>query len=314
MEIEGLIFLITVGLLYAVSIWIVSVKGNNEFMAGHSVSESHPLVRVENWHYIPSILASLLVVGWYVFIKNPYEPISVLTPSIATSGWLLTIGAAYLVFMPFGLAYGSLMLSVRVKPESKWISVVVNILLIVSLALQAVLLFHVYSLWFFWIPMTLTSVLLMVLREIFPMIFYTPRNHNAISSSSIPITHSSSSRRAPSMSSSYPQVRRSSASQSSSSSDSEADESDMLARQAKADEYYYQYQQYQDQAQRLLSEAESYDRSAEDNEYWAREANNSFKASEARNDRNRASRLRNEAQRAQREADRYYGLYQQCRR
>ena len=76
----------------------------------------------------------------------------------------------------------------------------------------------------------------------------------------------------------------------------------------------YRYQQYRDEAERLMSEAESYDRSADDNEYWAREANDSFKESEARRDRERANRLRYQGREAERKADRCYSLYQQYRR
>lgn len=308
MEIYGLIFLITVGLTYAVSVRIESVQWYKEVIQGHGFGKNTPQANIENWYYIPSILGSIVVVLWYWLMKDPYEPIRILIPSYAEAGWLWSIGGAYLVCIPFGLTMGSIALLARVRPESKWMTWVEFVMSYLSWILQVIILFHVYNPWVIWIPMMFTMPLTWIIEKRIPRGFYR-NQYNTVTPSSASAPRRSSTPRPP-YASPYPRDRRHSSPDSSSSS---ASDLEAAVRAQRREEYYYQYQLYQDQAQKLLSDAESYDRTADDNEYWAKEFNDSFKASEARHDRNRASRLRYEAQRAQREADRYYNLYQQNR-
>ena len=289
---------------------IESVQWYKEVIRGHGFGNNTPQANIENWYYIPSILGSLFVVFWYWLMKDPYEPIRILIPSNAEAGWLWSIGGAYLVCIPFGLTMGSIGLLARVRPESKWMTWVEFVMSYLSLILQGIILFHVYNPWVIWIPMMFTMPMTWIFEKSIPRGYYR-NQYNTVTTSSASAPRSSYAPRA-SYDSSYTQDRRHSSVASSSSSSSSFDH-EAAARAQRREEYYDRYQQYRDEAERLMSEAESYDRSADDNEYWARESNDSFKASEARNDRNRASRLRNDAQRAQREADRYYSLYQQNR-
>ncbi len=63
MEIYGLIFLIVVGVLYGVSIRIVSVQGYDEMLLGHSFGDT-PQAYIPNIYSLPSILAGIIVVVW----------------------------------------------------------------------------------------------------------------------------------------------------------------------------------------------------------------------------------------------------------
>ncbi len=308
METYALIFLIVVGVLYAVSIRIVTVQRYKEIEEWYGFGGVYPEVEIENKYYILSIIACLIVVGWCLLLKDPYQPIKDLTPSSATSGWLWATTAAFLVCIPIGLTVGFLGLLIEdVRPESEGMVYIVVISGLISVVFQAMLLFKVYSPWLIWFPMCSWVPSVFFIKKWLPGEDDVKSSSSTSSSSST--TNSASSWSYPDRSSSQTH-RSSSASQSSSSSSRSED----YERAHMRDEYYSQYQYYQDQAERLLSEAESYDRSADDNEYWAREANNSFKAAEARNDRNRASRLRSESREARRQADRYYDLYRQYSR
>ncbi len=308
MEIYGLIFLIVVGVLYGVSIRIVSVQGYDEMLLGHSFGDT-PQAYIPNIYSLPSILAGLIVVGWFWLLPDPYEPIRQLT-SHTPAGWVWTCLVAYVVCIPFGLNLGSVVVFARVRPESKLMRRLEFIMLYASWIILGIILFHVYNPWLIWIPMMFSMPLTFIIQKELPRGVGRSRTNTV----TYTYTSTSTSRRSSSNSAPYPSPSTSHRSSSGSQSSSSSSRSDDYERAHMRDEYYSQYQYYQDRAERLLSEAESYDRSADDNEYWAREANNSFKAAEARNDRNRASRLRYESREARRQADRYYDLYRQYSR
>lgn len=305
METYALIFLIVVGVLYAVSIRLVTVQRYKEIEEWYGFCGVYPEVEIENKYYIPSIIASVVVITWFLILKDPYQPIKDLTPSYATSGWLWSTTAAFIVCIPIGLTMGFLGLLIEdVRPESEGMVFTVVITGIISVVIQAMLLFKVYSPWLIWFPMCSGVTLMFLIKKWLP-------GEDEVKSTSSTSSSSSTTNRA----STWSHPDRSSSQTHRSSSDSQSSSrSEDYERAHMRDEYYSQYQYYQDRAERLLSEAESYDRSADDNEYWAQEANNSFKAAEARNDRNRASRLRSESREARRQADRYYNLYRQYSR
>lgn len=315
METYALIFLITVGLLYAAQIRLVSALRYKEIEEWYGLDGYYPDdTEVEDKQYIPilsiSILAVVIVAGWGIILKDPYQPLRDLTPSYSTSSWIWTTGAAFLACIPIGLALGSFFSVTEVKPESEWMYLAVIVTNIASVVFLALILCKVYSPWLVWFPIGSMMTLGLAIKKWLP----GELDAKGESGGSASVTTSSSSYGGSGYDRGYSQPRSESRPTTSSSSSRSESECDRLAREAKADEYYYQYQQYRDEAERLLSDAESYDRSAEDNEYWARESNDSFKESEARRDRERANRLRYQSREAQRKADRYYGLYQQCRR
>lgn len=312
METYALIFLIVVAAIYAISIRIVTGQRYKEIEEEYGLYGDYMDVEVEDKYYIPSIVGAVIVVAWFFILKDPYQPIRDLTPSSATSGWLWATTAAFLACIPIGMTIGFLFLFIEdARPESERMGYIVVISGIVSVVIQAMLLFKIYNPWLIWLPMCCSGSLVLVVKKWLP----GELEEKGASSSSDSWTTSSSSYESSGYASGYSQPSRSeSRSRTSSSSSRSESDSDRLSRQAEADEYYYKYQQYRDEAERLMSEAESYDRWADDNEYWARESNDSFKASEARRDRERASRLRYQSREAERKADRYYNLYQQCRR
>ena len=312
METCALVFMVAVGAIYAVSIRIVTGQRYKEIEEWYGLDGYYTDVEVEDKYYVPSIVGAVIVMAWFFILKDPYQPIKDLTPSYVTSGWLWATTAAFIACIPIGLTLGFLCLLIEdARPESEWMCWIVVISGIISVVIQAMLLFKVYSPWLIWIPMSGMMCTMFLFKKWLP----GELDAKGESGGSGSVMTSSSSYVGSGYDSGYSQPRRSEgrSSMSSSSSRSES-ECDRLAREAQADEYYYQYQQYRDEAERLMSESESYDRWAEDNEYWARESNDSFRESEARRDRERASRLRYQSREAQRKADRYYNLYQQCRR
>lgn len=304
----NLMVTIVVGGLYAVTVHMVTAARYEEIERSFGLSDYYPNVEVEDKYFIPALVGAVIVVLWSLILKDPYLPIKELTPSYVTSGWLWSTIAAFLVCIPFGLTLGFLIFILpEAKPESKGMLIAVIISCLVAIVYQAMLLFKVYSPWLIWLPMLSTATLVMAIKKWLPGEMESQSEEtsssNSVSSSSwssgsSPWSGGSTSR---------------SGSRTESRSSSSTDDSERGDREYQKEQYYYQYERYRDEAERLESEAESHDRWAEDNEYWARESNDSWKAAEARRDRERANRLRYQSREARRQADRYYDLYNRCR-
>lgn len=314
MSILALIFLIIVGIVYALAVHMVTAARYEEIERRFGLSDYYPNVEVEDKYFIPAIVGAVIVSLWCLILKEPYMPIKDLTPSYVTSGWLWSTIAAYLACIPFGLTLGFLIFILpEVQPESKGMLIAVIISCLVAIVYQAMLLFKVYSPGLIWLPMLSTTPLVMVIKKWLPDEMENldeGSSSGSVSSGSGSIGSTSWSGNSTSGAGSRSVSRSSSSSQPSSSSD---DDYRRQEKEYQKEQYYYQYERYRDEAERLESEAESNDRWAEDNEYWARESNDSWKAEEARRDRERANRLRYQSREARRQADRYYNLYNSCR-
>ena len=166
MEIGALVFMIVVGAIYVVSIRIVTVQRYKDVERRYGLSDYYPKVEVEDKYYIPSIVGAVIVVAWFFILKDPYQPIKDLTPSYATSGWIWATTAAFIACIPIGLTLGFMCLFIEdARPESDWMCWIVVILGIISVIIQAMLLFKAYSPWLIWFPMCSTISLMFLFKK-----------------------------------------------------------------------------------------------------------------------------------------------------
>lgn len=62
------------------------MQGYDEMASGRGFGNP-PQALIPNIYFIPSIVAGFVVVGWFCLLKDPYEPIRMLT-SHTPSGWV----------------------------------------------------------------------------------------------------------------------------------------------------------------------------------------------------------------------------------
>ena len=169
MNLLTITFLVVMAIFYCISmrqVW------NARFLEAYLLrpetgeEDRIPVVEIEDKYFIPALIGGLLVIAWCLIWPYPYLTIQFLTPSYATSGWLWTTVAAYLVGLPFGtiLAFIGMML-VDARPEGKLMAVLSFLVSGVAMGLAIWMLIEVYKFWLIWVPIVTGALFCTLLKK-----------------------------------------------------------------------------------------------------------------------------------------------------
>lgn len=172
MNIITISFLVIISVLYCISMRLVWC--DRYYIAFHYRPESSsdnqlPVAYVKDNAFIPGLIGGILIILWCLIWPYPYLTIQFLTPSYATSNWLWTTFAAFLVSLPAGIVVGFvIMMLTDARPLGKIMLYLSFSISIIAMLLSIWMLFMVYSPWVIWIPILSGTIYCLIMKKNIP--------------------------------------------------------------------------------------------------------------------------------------------------